>query len=288
MWEVTMPDKALPEQVRKGPLPMRFGYYPIAEAKWRRSGRINLEFRDMGLAGNTEGTLDAQHVRATGGQGGNRRGWYASETEFLYLHMMGGTLRLETTDGKSISLKSGDTLILPPFNLRDDVFEYSSDFEALEFWSLGAFQHIEASEKAIGHKLLPVKTEGVTVDYEGPDSYKPGAGLRRFFSYRDIGANEATGGRIHIHIVGIAGDALGGTGWHTHTMDQFFMPMIGHLDIAIEPLGRSIRIGRGDAVYIPAGIRHDVTGFSKNYFTTEVCIPNDYDTTPVEGPFKST
>jgi quercetin dioxygenase-like cupin family protein len=282
-----MPDSKINESTQKGPLPLRFGYAPYASAKWIRSDRTNLEFSDTGLKGDSHGTMDAQRIRAFGGKGGNRRGWFASETEFYYLHMMGGTLKVQTVDGESITLKDNDTLILPPFNLRDDVFEYSADFEALEFKTVGALPLIEASEKALGHKLEPVKTKGVTVSRHTPDAYKTGSGLRQFFSYRETGATEATGNRIHIHVVGIAGDAPNGTGWHTHTMDQFFMPMVGHLDIAVEPLGRSVRITRGDAMYIPAGVRHDVTGFSTNYFTTEICIPTDYATTPVEAPFSS-
>ncbi len=282
-----MPDRSVTEKTQKGPLPLRFGYAPLADAKWRRSNRINLEFSDTGLMGDSAGTMDAQRIRAVDGKGGNRRGWFAGETEFYYLHLMGGSVRLQTTGGENITLNNGDTLILPPFNLRDDVFEFSADFEALEFRTVGALPLIEASERALGHKIDPVKSDGVTITRESPDAYKTGSGLRQFFSYRETGATEATGNRIHIHVVGIAGDAPNGTGWHTHTMDQFFMPMVGYLEIAVESLGRKVRLQRGDAMYIPAGIRHDVTGFSKDYFTTEICIPTDYATTPAEAPFSS-
>lgn len=269
--------------VQKGPLPLQAGYYPLSEAVWRKSWRSPLEFRDLGLSGNSNGVLNAQHMRAAGGKAGNRAGWFSDDIDMSYIHVMKGELELETDKGEKVVLKRGDTVILPPFNFKRDVFRFTGDFEALEFTSTGGFALIEKSEKAIGHQLKPIKTDGIMVNRDDPSSYVAGNGPRSFFSYRDLGATEATGGRIHIHIVGIVDQPPGGTGWHRHTMDQFFMPFTGYLDISVENLG-TVRMTPGDAMYIPAGLRHDVTAFNKEYTVTEICIPTDYDTIPTDKP----
>jgi len=263
-----------------GSLPLAFGFSPADEAVWRQPARSTLKFRDLGLHGASYGLLDAQHMQATAA--GNREGWHRSDVELLYIHVMAGTLKLRSTDGEDVTLATGDTVILPPFGFDPDVFGYDADFEALEFTSNGSFAYIDAFMAK--HGLSPGEAStALTINREDPASYIRGDGPRSFFTYRDIGATAATGRRMHIHIVGIAAQPPGGTGWHTHTMDQFFMPFTGWLDIWVDGLGKRT-IKRGDAMYIPAGIRHNVTAFSPEYTVVEVCIPTDYDTISATEP----
>lgn len=267
--------------VQRGSLPMSFGYLPADQGVWRRGTRSSLEFRDLGLHGASKGLLNAQHIRAT--VAGNRRGWHSEDQEFHYVHVMAGTLTLKDDQGKTIVLNAGDTVVQPPFRLDPNVFAYSADFEGIEFTSEGAYAHIETFMKARGLEPQPLASGEVLVNRDEASSYIVGDGPRSFFSYRDIGATESTGRRMHIHIVGIADQPPGGTGWHNHSMDQFFLPFTGTLDIWVEGLGH-VTMARGDAMYIPAGLRHDVTTFTKEYTVMEVCIPTDYDTDGQDAP----
>ncbi len=267
-------------RIQKGSLPLELGFVRAQEGVWRQSARSNLQFRDLGVHGASKGLLNAQHIRATAA--GNRKGWHGDDVEFHYVQVMAGTLTLQDETGARVTLNTGDSVIQPPFRYDPDVFDYSADFEALEFTSAGSYAHIEAFMHKAGQTPTGV-AEHPGVNRDIPDSYIVGDGPRSFFSYRDLGATAASGRRMHIHVVGIAAQPPGGTGWHNHSMDQFFMPFTGELEITVETIG-TVTIGRGDAMYIPAGIRHNVTGFTLDYTVVEVCIPTDYDTTDAAPP----
>ena len=267
--------------IHTGPLPLKFMFMPRTGGTWRRM-RSGLLARDVGLHAASDGVLSNIHLRANG-KPGQRGGWYSDDIDFYYLHVMDGEVKLQTDKGDTIVLKRGDSLVMPAFNLRQDVFAYSADFEAMEFTSRGALELIETNERRIGHEPGPLSTEGQIISRDVPESYVTGDGPRKFFSYRNLGATQSTGGRIHIHVVGIVDTPPGGTGWHTHSMDQFWTPFTGFLDIAVEGFGK-VRLRRGDAMAIPVGLRHNVTEFSLDYTTNEVCIPTDYLTTPAPTP----
>ena len=75
----------------------------------------------------------------------------------------------------------------------------------------------------------------VGATHDSRDRYFAGAGPRAFFEYRDTGTRAATDERIHIHVVHATGTAVEeGTGWHYHTMAQWFMVLDGAADIRIE------------------------------------------------------
>lgn len=264
----------------RGPLPLTFGFAPSAEAVWRKSARSSLEFRDLKLHAGTHGLLDAQLMRAT--EAGNRRAWFSDDDELVYVHVMAGTLTVESGKGERILLNVGDTIVLPPFDFNPDVFEFSADFEALEFTSEGSFAYIDAFMERTGVTRSEPEP-GPFINREDPASYITGNGPRSFFTYRDIGATASTGHRMHIHIVGIADQPPGGTGWHNHSMDQFFMPFTGWIELWVENKGL-VRMERGDAMFIPAGLRHNVTAFSKDYTVVEVCIPTEYSTDGQDAP----
>jgi quercetin dioxygenase-like cupin family protein len=265
----------------RGPLPLSFGHAPLSEAVWRKSARSDLEFRDLKLAAGSHGLLNAQHIRATAA--GNRTGWFDDTVELLYLHVMAGTLAVQSSEGERIALATGDTLVLPPFGFDPDIFEYDVDFEALEFTSEGSFAFIDEFMARTGVAGAEPETGKLFVDRENPASYITGDGPRSFFTYRDIGATAATGRRMHIHVVGIAAQPPGGTGWHNHSMDQFFMPFTGWIELWVENLGL-VRLERGDAMFIPAGLRHNVTAFTLDYTVVEVCIPTEYSTDAQPAP----
>jgi mannose-6-phosphate isomerase-like protein (cupin superfamily) len=120
--------------------------------------------------------------------------------------------------------------------------------------------------------------------HDGDDQYRRGDGPRAFFLYRDLATRGSTGDRIHFHIVRATEAGLG-TGWHYHTMSQWFMVIGGHADISVEDHPKQ-PLGRGDAMCIGSGpqMRHNVTDFSSDYLVLEMCIPADYDTIAVDRP----
>lgn len=274
-------DTAKAPKPHDGPLPMTFGFSRTADAVWRKGARSQLAFRDLDLHAGTHGLLTAQHIRATAA--GNRTGWYSDDVEFHYVHVMAGMLTLRTTAGETVKLNTGDAVIQPPFLADRDVFEFTEDFEALEFTSQGSFAYIDAFMGRTGLVGAEPEKGSLMVNRDDPTSYIVGDGPRSFFSYRDIGATAVTGRRMHVHIVGIAGQPPGGTGWHNHTMDQFFMPFTGWIELWVENLG-FVRMERGDAMFIPAGLRHNVTAFTTDYTVVEVCIPTEYGTASTEPP----
>jgi hypothetical protein len=71
------------------------------------------------------------------------------------------------------------------------------------------------------------------VTREAPDSYEMGNGPRKFFLYRDLETRGETENRIHIHLVR-ATEPGEGTGWHYHTMAQWFMVVGGTSNIGVE------------------------------------------------------
>lgn len=264
-----------------GALPLSFGFSPADQGVWRQVEGSGLEYRDLGLHGGSHGLLDAQLIRAD--KAGSRRHWLPADREFHYLHVMAGTLTLRDKAGQPVILKTGDTVIQPPFAFDPDVFDYSDGFEALEFSSSGSFAYIDRFREKHGLPAGDPPPGEPIVSYDRPEDYITGDGPRSFFTYRDLGATRSTGRRMHIHVVGIADQPPGGTGWHIHSMDQFFMPFTGWLDIEVEGLGK-VRMKRGDAMFIPAGIRHNVTDFTLDYTVVEACIPTDYDTIAVGDP----
>ena len=266
-----------------GPLPLAFSFSPVDQAVWRRSHQSGLETRDMGGHMASEGFLDTQLLRAADGQAGRRTGWVSSDLDFHYMHVLKGTLELRTLDGEIVTLAKGDIAVQPPFAFDPGHFVFSGDFEALQITANGAFALIEAKIPEL--RAQPIAHERkYIVTRESPEAHIVGDGPRQYFSYRDTGARESTAGRIHIHIVGIvATPPDGSTGWHDHTMDQFFTVLTGTSRDNIDT-APFLSLKPGDGVTIPAGLAHDFGWYTDDYSVVEVCIPAEYDTRPREKP----
>jgi mannose-6-phosphate isomerase-like protein (cupin superfamily) len=78
----------------------------------------------------------------------------------------------------------------------------------------------------------------------------------------------------------------GGTGWHNHTMRQWFYVMGGEAELEMEVNEKvdKMPLRSGDAMTVSKGQRHDVPTYTDDYFVLEMCIPKEYDTTAHEGP----
>jgi quercetin dioxygenase-like cupin family protein len=165
---------------------------------------------------------------------------------------------------------------------------YSADFAAVEI-AAPADQTVDDIVP-----LLQIKSEPLVGSWEEAvcrnrkEAFKRGDGPRNFFTYRDVGATALTDGRIKIHDgeetgLGTVEVPAGGTGWHNHTMSQFFMVLNGEEVIEVEGYGK-IRMVAGDAMTLGAGMRHNVSALTADFSAFEMCLPAEYETTPQSAP----
>ncbi|MEJ8814400.1 cupin domain-containing protein [Variovorax ureilyticus] len=108
-------------------------------------------------------------------------------------------------------------------------------------------------------------------------------GLRDFFTYRDLGVEEATGGRVIAQLVR-ANEAPGkGTGWHVHEARFHIVYMLkGWARFMYED--RNTLVEAGDCVHQAPGIRHFLFDYSPDMEYLEVVGPADFGSIEVEGP----
>lgn len=109
-------------------------------------------------------------------------------------------------------------------------------------------------------------------------------GRRPFFKYRDLGLEQASGGRMRAyHSTAIAG-MVEPTGWHYHTCEmQFVYVLKGKIAIEFED-GTVATFGPGDSLFIPGGCRHNEIYASEDKETLEVSVPGKIGTVNVERP----
>lgn len=98
-------------------------------------------------------------------------------------------------------------------------------------------------------------------------------GRRKFFTYRDLGVSEASGGTISAQVHQTIKGLPEPTGWHYHTCnDQFIYVLKGWVDLEFET-GEKHHIKAGNSCFIPGGIRHNETDMSQDYEVLEVHTP---------------
>lgn len=111
------------------------------------------------------------------------------------------------------------------------------------------------------------------VAYAKPESSAVVAGRRKFFTYRDLGVDQASGrtisAQVHQSIKGLGEP----TGWHYHTCnDHFIYVLKGWVDLEFET-GEKHHIEAGHSCYIPGGLKHNETDMSEDYEVLEVHTP---------------
>jgi len=103
-------------------------------------------------------------------------------------------------------------------------------------------------------------------------------GLRSFFRYRDLGATNATGGRMRAQHIRATGGSEMATGWHCHDLDfQLVYVLAGHVAFTAEGWG-DIRLEAGDCAHIPPFTMHDETEFSPDFQVLEITMPAHVET----------
>jgi quercetin dioxygenase-like cupin family protein len=121
-----------------------------------------------------------------------------------------------------------------------------------------------------------------TIRHDDPAAFE--SGLRAFFSYRDLGIREASGGRIGAHVIRAVPGTESPAQWHTHALEfQMVYVLRGWVEFEYEDIGR-VRLEAGSSVYQPPGIRHREIGHSPDVEMLEITSPAAFETTLVDAP----
>jgi quercetin dioxygenase-like cupin family protein len=257
------------------PLQLEYAWAPRDGGEWADSAHGGLEARDLGLAAASGGKMGVNHLRAKAGAARDEDP-IAHAVDFEYLYVLAGSITIEPDGGEPVTLGPDDTVQLPR-GARHRRTGVSDDFEAVEIVAPAVYETTrDADVEAAGEPLFT---------FEGPDAYTLGDGPRKFFNYRDLGTRGPTADRIHLHCVKATGTPGEGTGWHYHSMAQWFMILGGQGHIRVED-GPDIELNRIDAMCIGSGpqMRHNVAPFSGDYAVLEMCVPAAYETIAVDRP----
>ena len=108
-------------------------------------------------------------------------------------------------------------------------------------------------------------------------------GLREFFTYRDLGVEQATGGAVVAQLVRANEAPEQGTGWHVHEAQFHIVYMLrGWARFMYED--RETLVEAGDCVHQAPGIRHFLFDYSPDMEYLEVVGPAAFTSIGVEGP----
>ena len=109
-------------------------------------------------------------------------------------------------------------------------------------------------------------------------------GRRDFFKYRDLGVADASAGALRAQVMSSSQGMSRPTGWHYHECEgQFIYMLDGWVDLEFED-GRTIRVEKGDLLFIPGYLRHNEIRTSEKMEILEVSSPGIMGTTPCDPP----
>ena len=130
----------------------------------------------------------------------------------------------------------------------------------------------------------PAEHDGKTFAIARKGSPEYVMGRREFFKYRELGVTTASQGTMRAQITEASAGMSKPTGWHYHVCEgQFVLMMSGWVDLTFEN-GDQVRIGEGDSIYIPGGMKHNETATSDTFELLEVSVPADLGTEPCDPP----
>lgn len=102
----------------------------LADAEFGKTGRrAFFEYRDTGLADNTDGAYRAKVMRAT--EVIDTTGWHYHECDLQFVYVLKGWVDLEFEDGRTEHLAAGASFAIPGGMVHNET-ACSEDFEALE------------------------------------------------------------------------------------------------------------------------------------------------------------
>ena len=110
------------------------------------------------------------------------------------------------------------------------------------------------------------------------------AGRRDFFKYRDLGVTGASLGRMRAQTMTAVRGMTEPTGWHYHECEgQFVYALKGWVDLEFET-GEKLRVGEGESLFIPGGLKHNETATSDDLEILELSVPAEMGTVPCDPP----
>jgi len=137
--------------------------------------------------------------------------------------------------------------------------------------------------------MIQAVTKVKVTDIDSPTVSRKNApeyitGRRAFFKYREMGVSSASGGKFRVQVMSSEKGLSEPTGWHYHICEgQFVFMLNGWVDLVFEN-GDEVRIGEGDSIYIPGGLRHNETATSDTFELIEVSVPAELGTEPCDPP----
>jgi mannose-6-phosphate isomerase-like protein (cupin superfamily) len=109
-------------------------------------------------------------------------------------------------------------------------------------------------------------------------------GRRAFVTYRDLGIEAATNGRVGGKASVIRAAMSKESGWHKHICDtQLNYILKGWVDMVFED-GSEVRVSAGDVMMIPGGYVHNELRTSDDLEGLEFTIPANIGTVAVDPP----
>jgi uncharacterized cupin superfamily protein len=121
--------------------------------------------------------------------------------------------------------------------------------------------------------LSPI--EGAEFHREGP---------RENFEYRDLGWAAATNRRIGAKHIRAIKPFEAETGWHWHDMTGHFIYVLrGWVKFRFDGRAEEVIVRAGSSLSQPAGVAHNVIGYSDDFELIEINIPADYATNDLAG-----
>ncbi len=109
-------------------------------------------------------------------------------------------------------------------------------------------------------------------------------GRRDFFTYRDLGVKAGSGGQMRAQLTKAKRGMTQPTGWHYHVCEnQFVYVLNGWVELEFES-GEMLRLGPGDTVFIPGGLKHNELRTSDDFEIIEVSTPGEIGTVSCEKP----
>lgn len=117
-----------------------------------------------------------------------------------------------------------------------------------------------------------------------PSKLPDASGRRAFFTYKDMGVTDATGGMMRAQLTTAREGMKESTGWHYHVCEaQYVYCTSGWVDLEFET-GETVRVSAGESIFIPGGMKHNELETSDDFQILEVSVPAKMDTVPCDPP----
>ncbi len=117
----------------------------------------------------------------------------------------------------------------------------------------------------------------LSVSHADDASFEAG-GLRDYFTYRDLGIKEATGGKAGAHVIRAVKGKRPPNQPHTHQLDfQMIYILKGWARFWYEGEGE-VLLKAGSCVHQPPGIVHSQLDQSDDLEILEITLPGDFET----------